>query len=1194
MSRKRTRRGGADPLIEELRGVTARVAEDVRRRIDGDVGAARRARALYAEEAPGDAFSAWADLLARRAAALFVLKSFYVRVLEDRGLLRPARLAGGDWQALFARLAPALGDAAYLRWVFRDLARPGGLPELFAETPAEVVWPGEPAAAAVLEFWRTPDADAQRGGLRFRFDGERFDSRVIGDLYQELDPEVKSRYALLQTPGFVERFILDRTLEPALAQWPLEEVRVLDPACGSGHFLLGAFSRLAARWRQARPDLDGLEVARRVLGQVVGFDLNEYACALSRLRLYLAALDLVDGATLADLSALVPRVYCLDSLVPYERLAAGVPEWEGRQADLLEEAGEARDEAGGRGASVLGPADVAEAVRPLLERRFHVVVGNPPYITPKDKARNERYRGWYRSAYRQYSLAAPFTQRFFELAVPGGYVGMINANSFMKREFGRPLVEEVLPRLDLLQVVDTSGAYIPGHGTPTVILIGRNRPPEGDRVRVVMGRRGEPETPEDPERGEVWGRIAGHADDEEHEDAFISVGSVAREVLGRHPWSLGGGGAAGLRQALETLAPATLAQRMSDIGRTAHTGEDGVFVHPRGTRCPAAGVAPLVIGERVRDWGIAEPDAVSFPYDGSQRPELPAGASGQYWRYRTTLRARQDYGQTVEERGMEWFEYSMFFPGRFAGPGIAFAFVATHNHFVLDRGGKVFNRSAPVIKLPEGATEDDHLLLLGLLNSSTACFWMKQVFHDKGSGTDKGKWQDDPAKIAYEFAATGLLAFPVPALDPDRRAALVALARRADTLAQERSGLIDRALPTDLPQDIRTAAAVRSRLGEAEQQDGALLGRLIAAQEELDWLCMAAYGLVDDTSDAGALSLAHGVRLGERPFEVLSARGGATAGTDGQPLSADLAEAWPEATRAAWERRIALIEAVPAVALVEAPEYKRRWVLTPKSTGGRVLTFRERLDERVRTWLLDAAERAAEQAGRPCTCRDLAARLDADPRVHAVAEVCAGRTDFDLQALLEPLVDGEAVPGNKHHRYKPSGLAKRAEWERTWELQRREDAGERVEVPVPPKYGSGDFRKGSFWKLRGKLDVPKERFVAFSEAPGEDGAVRYGWAGWTAAQRAKALVDLLEEATDCEGQGLADTCGILQGIWSLLPELERDAAGGGGEAGLAAEYRDLAVGFCNQAACPCPVLDDWRAAHGDPPRAGRKPGRRPR
>ena len=62
---------------------------------------------------------------------------------------------------------------------------------------------------------------------------------------------------------------------------------------------------------------------------------------------------------------------------------------------------------------------------------------------------------------------------------------------------------------------------------------------------------------------------------------------------------------------------------------------------------------------------------------------------------------------------------------------ITFAFVATHNHFVLDRGGKVFKQSAPIIKLPADATEDDHLALLGLLNSSTACFWMKQVFQTK-------------------------------------------------------------------------------------------------------------------------------------------------------------------------------------------------------------------------------------------------------------------------------------------------------------------------------------------------------------------------------------------------------------------------------------------------------------------------------
>ncbi len=71
----------------------------------------------------------------------------------------------------------------------------------------------------------------------------------------------------------------------------------------------------------------------------------------------------------------------------------------------------------------------------------------------------------------------------------------------MKREFGRKLIEEFLAtRVDLTHVIDTSGAYIPGHGTPTVILFGRNRAPVGDTVRAVLGIRGEPQRSEDPSR----------------------------------------------------------------------------------------------------------------------------------------------------------------------------------------------------------------------------------------------------------------------------------------------------------------------------------------------------------------------------------------------------------------------------------------------------------------------------------------------------------------------------------------------------------------------------------------------------------------------------------------------------------------------------------------------------------------------
>ena len=51
---------------------------------------------------------------------------------------------------------------------------------------------------------------------------------------------------------------------------------------------------------------------------------------------------------------------------------------------------------------------------------------------------------------------------------------MITANSFMKREFGKKLIEEFFPKVDLTHVIDTSPAHpaIASHGTATVILFG--------------------------------------------------------------------------------------------------------------------------------------------------------------------------------------------------------------------------------------------------------------------------------------------------------------------------------------------------------------------------------------------------------------------------------------------------------------------------------------------------------------------------------------------------------------------------------------------------------------------------------------------------------------------------------------------------------------------------------------------------
>ena len=144
--------------------------------------------------------------------------------------------------------------------------------------------------------------------------------------------------------------------------------------------------------------------------------------------------------------------------------------------------------------------DYIKSVHMLAFGSYHAVVGNPPYITVKDKQENEKYRDRYASCYREYSLSVPFAERIFQLAIRGsmegvgaGYTGQITANSFMKREFGKKLIEEFFSRLDLTHVIDTSGAYIPGHGTPTVILFGRwQYPRQHSTIRAVLGVRGEP------------------------------------------------------------------------------------------------------------------------------------------------------------------------------------------------------------------------------------------------------------------------------------------------------------------------------------------------------------------------------------------------------------------------------------------------------------------------------------------------------------------------------------------------------------------------------------------------------------------------------------------------------------------------------------------------------------------------------
>ncbi|MBK8698015.1 MAG: hypothetical protein IPN17_38695 [Deltaproteobacteria bacterium] len=318
-----------------------------------------------AQKRTAAALPEWTDQTLTQVAVAWVLSAVFVRVLEDRGLVAHRRIAGGDAtdsERLFYEMFAGLGARDYLAAVFNEVAHAPVLRDLLGPS-GNPAWKLGPSHAAVLELFKLlRDADAT-GALTWRFDDA--DTRFLGDLYQDLSAEVRERYALLQTPDFVERFILDRTLDPAVAEFGLAAVRVIDPTCGSGHFLLGSFQRIVGWMREARPADDLRDVALAALGRVYGSDINPYAVAIARFRLLLAYVELCGVTRIADAPALPPltrNVVVADSL-----LLGG----EGRAAHGR---GLGCRVPGRMGAAAFDFVD-PPAVSNVFHQRYHAVVG---------------------------------------------------------------------------------------------------------------------------------------------------------------------------------------------------------------------------------------------------------------------------------------------------------------------------------------------------------------------------------------------------------------------------------------------------------------------------------------------------------------------------------------------------------------------------------------------------------------------------------------------------------------------------------------------------------------------------------------------------------------------------------------------------------------------------------------------------
>lgn len=235
-----------------------------------------------------------------------IARLLYFYFLVDRQFVTPARLAawkldditiGGDtdWsfpatQNLFGRLDEVFNGSIFPM----KAAHEKGIEASHINDLRRVLRHGGHLHA---------DGNLQFGFLDYDFASIRTEtlSAIYEMFLRNEDADAGNRFGAFYTPPYLADYSLDR-LEDEI---PLTEgVRVLDPAAGSGVFLVGAYRRIVeATLPAGRTHLPLPRLHKLMTGCIFGVELNDTACHVAAFSLYLTMLDYLDPADADDYAA---------------------------------------------------------------------------------------------------------------------------------------------------------------------------------------------------------------------------------------------------------------------------------------------------------------------------------------------------------------------------------------------------------------------------------------------------------------------------------------------------------------------------------------------------------------------------------------------------------------------------------------------------------------------------------------------------------------------------------------------------------------------------------------------------------------------------------------------------------------------------------------------------------------------------
>ena len=298
-----------------------------------------------------------------------------------------------------------------------------------------------------------------------------YKENVYFEILKELEEE-QTQFGEFYTPKWVVKYIVDNTLKPYWEEnKKIEEIKLLDPACGAGNFLVYAFDVFYDLWKEEHPELSEMQIISNIVTKnIFGVDIHRQPLQITALNIWLKANKKAIDVNIKNMNLFRMNVLKANSLYRYENdPTVQLTLWETVQKEF-DNAYKAEDI--GQYISTSGRMDMIKA-KQFFSQKFEVIVMNPPFVDARkmDSEMSDFLKKEYPENSR--NLFSAFIERVIEISKKSGMIGFVSPDTWLTINSYISVRERILS-LQILEVCRIGDKVFEGPTVSSLIAIMKN------------------------------------------------------------------------------------------------------------------------------------------------------------------------------------------------------------------------------------------------------------------------------------------------------------------------------------------------------------------------------------------------------------------------------------------------------------------------------------------------------------------------------------------------------------------------------------------------------------------------------------------------------------------------------------------------------------------------------------------------